>query len=64
MDGSEFSAPNETVRSGLRPVYAISAVALQGPYMTPSQLAFYRGFEKLRPFEVLNGTIYLYDSAP
>jgi 4-amino-4-deoxy-L-arabinose transferase-like glycosyltransferase len=64
MDGSEFSAPNETVPSGLRPVYAISAVVLQGPYMNPSQLAFYRGFEKLRPFEVLNGTIYLYDSAP
>jgi hypothetical protein len=64
MDGSQLSAPDETVPSGLPPVYAISAVALQGPYMTQAQLQTYSRFAKEKPFKVLNGTIYLFDHAP
>lgn len=64
MDGSEFPQPDQTAASGLPPVYAISAVALQGTYMTRGQLAFYRRFEKQQPIAVLNGTIYLYDAPP
>ena len=64
MPGSELAQPDETVPSGLLPVYAISAVALQGPYMTADQVKSYRRFLKEKPFEVLNGTIYLYDSLP
>jgi hypothetical protein len=64
MPGSELAQPDETVSSGLLPVYAISAVALQGPYMTADRVMFYRRFLEEKPFEVLNGTIYLYDSLP
>lgn len=64
MPGSQLAQPDQIIPSGLPPVYAISAVALQGPYMTPSQLAIYHKFLKEQPIDVLNGTIYLYDSLP
>jgi hypothetical protein len=64
MPGSELAQPDETVPSGLPPIYAISAVALQGPYMTADRVAFYRRFLNEKPIEVINGTIYLYDALP
>jgi 4-amino-4-deoxy-L-arabinose transferase-like glycosyltransferase len=64
MSGSQMSQPDQIVPSGLPPVYAISAVALQGPYMTMDQLKFYHRFLKEQPLEVINGTIYLYDTTP
>jgi hypothetical protein len=64
MPGSELAEPDETKASGMLPVYAISAVALQGPYMTADRAAFYRKFLDEKPVEVLNGTIYLYDAIP
>ena len=51
--------------SGNPPVYAISAVALQGTFLESGpQYDFYHGFLKIKPIDVLDGTIYLYDRAP
>jgi hypothetical protein len=64
MDGSLVSIPDQTTPSGLPPVYAISAVAMQGPYMTQEQLQFYQRFQREKPLAILHGTIYLFDSSP
>ncbi len=61
MSGAGLSQDDEKVPIGLPPVYAISAVNLQGTYM-PAALYHdvYERFKKMKPFEVLNGTIYLF----
>jgi hypothetical protein len=45
-------------------VYAISAVALQGPFLLPVAIEVYSKFREEKPIAVLNGAIYLYDHAP
>jgi hypothetical protein len=65
MPGAYAEQVDEKAHSGLPPVYAISAVALQGTYMPPEfQRDLYNRFLKTRPFEVLDGTIYLFNSPP
>jgi 4-amino-4-deoxy-L-arabinose transferase-like glycosyltransferase len=61
MGGAGLSQDDEKVPNGLPPVYAISAVNLQGTYI-PAALYHdvYERFKKMKPFEVLNGTIYLF----
>ena len=65
MPGAYAMQEDETAATGLPPVYAISAVALQGTYM-PAGLNhdIYVRFLRTKPFEVLDGTIYLFDQPP
>jgi hypothetical protein len=65
MDGAILGQDGEKRPSGNPPVYAISAVALQGTFLESGpQYDFYHGFLKIKPIDVLDGTIYLYDRAP
>ncbi|MGA2441768.1 MAG: hypothetical protein ABSH08_12485 [Tepidisphaeraceae bacterium] len=65
MPGAYLEQEDEKATSGLPPVYAISAVALQGTYMPPElQRDIYDRFLKTKPFEVLDGTIYLFNPPP
>jgi len=65
MPGTYHTHQDETAPSGLPPVFAISAVALQGTYMQPEfQRDIYDRFLKTQPFEVLDGTIYLFNPPP
>jgi len=64
LEGSQIEHPDQTVPSGLPPVYAISAVALQGPFLLPVAIEVYSKFREEKPIAVLNGAIYLYDHAP
>ncbi len=64
MIGNNMSAPDETHPSGLPPIYAISAAALQGPYMKPEEREFYQRFLQENPIAILHGTIYLFDDIP
>lgn len=62
MKGGGLEHQDESSPSGLPPVYAISAVNLQGTYVAPEVYRdIYSKFAKMKPFEVLNGTIYLFD---
>jgi len=63
MKGSQVAEMIRTLPGG-PPMYALSAVAMQGPYMDPDLLYYYRQFLKQQPVTVLNGAIYLYDRAP
>lgn len=63
MPGATFYQTDENAISGLPPVYAISVASLQGTYVPPDEMEnIYSRFAKEQPFEVLNGTIYLYNS--
>jgi hypothetical protein len=42
-------------------VFAVSATQLQGIYVVPGATQSYAALRKLRPREVLGGTIYLFD---
>lgn len=53
--------PNPDKPTGLPPVYAMSAVALQGPYMTRDSRWMYQRFLQEQPLAVLHGTIYIFD---
>ncbi|MGD0464022.1 MAG: hypothetical protein ABSB74_16190 [Tepidisphaeraceae bacterium] len=64
MTGSQMPAPDQTIPSGLSPIYAISAAALQGPYMPLRQRQFYQRFLQEKPEAILHGTIYLFDKVP
>jgi len=64
MSGNIMAAPDQTIPSRLPHIYAISAAALQGPYMTPQQREFYQRFLKEKPVAILNGSIYLFDKIP
>jgi len=65
MPGAYLEQEDEKSPSGLLPIYAISAVALQGTYMSPTlQREIYDRFLKTQPLEVLDGTIYLYNQPP
>jgi hypothetical protein len=65
MPGAYPKQEDEKSLPGLPPVYAISAVALQGTYMPPElQREVYDRFLKTQPFEVLDGTIYLFNPPP
>ena len=64
MSGSLMSAPDQTIASGLPRIYAVSAAALQGPYMNPQQRQFYQRFLREKPVAILHGTIYLFDRIP
>jgi hypothetical protein len=65
MKGAGLQHEDETAPSGLPPVYAISAVNLQGTYVTPGVYRdIYKGFLRIKPFQILDGTIYLFDHAP
>jgi hypothetical protein len=65
MKGAGLEHQDEVSPSGLPPVYAISAVNLQGTYIAPGLYRdVYSKFAKMKPFEILNGTIYLFDHAP
>jgi len=65
MPGALLRQEDEKAPSGLPPVYAVSAVALQGTYMPPElKHRVCDPLLKTQPFEVLDGTIYLFDSPP
>jgi len=64
LEGSQLEQQDQTVPSGLPPVYAISAVALQGPFLLPVAIEVYSKFRNEQSIAVLNGAIYLYDHAP
>jgi hypothetical protein len=65
MAGTYQTHEDEKTPSGFPPVYAISAVALQGTYMQPElQRDIYDRFLKTQPLEVLDGTIYLFNQPP
>ncbi len=59
MEAVPFPHPEK--RNGLPPIYAMSAVALQGPYMTRDSRWMYQRFLHEQPLTVLHGTIYLFD---
>jgi hypothetical protein len=62
LDGAQVEQEDEQSPAPLPPVFAISAVALQRPYMTPHQQAtVYNLFENEKPIAILHGTIYLFD---
>jgi hypothetical protein len=64
LDGASLAQPDEPGPSGLPIVYAISAVSLQGTYITTQeQRTIYDRFRNMKPLEVLNGTIYLFDES-
>ena len=64
MPGAYALQEDQKAPCGLPRVYAISAVALQGTYMPPELQPVYDRFRKSKPFEVLDGTIYLYGELP
>jgi hypothetical protein len=64
LEGNQLEHPDETIPNGLPPVYAISAVALQGPFLMPAAQAVYKQFRRETPIAVLGGAFYLYDHAP
>jgi 4-amino-4-deoxy-L-arabinose transferase-like glycosyltransferase len=43
-------------------VFAISAVALQGTYLEPGQADELVPFRRMQPFEILGGSLYLFDA--
>jgi hypothetical protein len=53
--------PNPEKRNGLPPVYAMSAVALQGTYMPRNSRLMYQRFDHEQPIAVLHGTTYIFD---
>jgi hypothetical protein len=65
MPGAFVAQEDEKVSSALPPIYAVSAVALQGTYMPPEvKHRVCDPLLKTQPLEVLDGTIYLFDSPP
>jgi hypothetical protein len=65
MPGAYAEQEDEKSPSGLPPVCAVSAVALQGTYMSPElRRDIYNRFPKTQPLEVLDGTIYLFNPPP
>ncbi|HEY7090329.1 MAG TPA: hypothetical protein VH518_19690 [Tepidisphaeraceae bacterium] len=61
LPGNEMPAehPEPITKPG---VMAVSASQLQGIYLQPEERAFYEQLQSLRrPFDVIGGTIYLYD---
>jgi hypothetical protein len=61
LPGSSEAVPGEQPDPGLHPIFAISAVALQGTYLSPQHAAFFEQLRTHRPIAVLGGSIYLFD---
>jgi hypothetical protein len=64
MPGATFYQPDLKPNSIYPNVYAISPVSLQGTYIPADQHYIYAHFLDQHPFEILNGTIYLFNSPP
>ena len=65
LKGEPFSwAPSSPNPGPAREVVALSATWLQEVYMTPGSRGIFSLFRQLRPAEVLNGTIFLYNWPP
>jgi hypothetical protein len=61
LPGSNESVNGDAPDGNLRPVFAVSAVALQGTYLSREHAAFYARLRAKQPIAVLGGSIYLYD---
>jgi hypothetical protein len=61
LDGGSAPWDQDDRPQYTRHVYAISAVVLQGTYLTTQQKHLYDRFRSLQPTEVLGNCLYLYD---
>jgi hypothetical protein len=64
LPGAFSSIKEEIPPPGEPCVMAVSATHVQEIYVSAKDKPFYDVFKKLKPFEVLNGTIYLYHHPP
>jgi hypothetical protein len=59
--GTRTTLANPEQISQMHPVYAVSATILQGTYLSPADYAQTQPFRQAKPFEILGGSICLFD---
>jgi 4-amino-4-deoxy-L-arabinose transferase-like glycosyltransferase len=64
MGGAYSLAPGNEMPVRLKPVFAISAVSLQGQYLSAEDQKLYDPFRHQKPLTVLGGSLYIFDLPP